>query len=275
MFGFKGRKSSFDLSLPLQKEESVCASEISSESPQNQNFSRSEPQVRANCDLYRLARFGANISDAYSCFIFLPAELMAQLICSPVLASAESGRTLVLAGSHTLSNDTIADCRVTRESGLIGWVSKHNRSIHVSPFELDSRTLGIYSTDQQLKSFLGVPIPLDLPNVRVSGAGVIACDSKKSFAFSKLQTKLLENLAAEISNTIQLLLTYNEQGQTDVAWQSFLRRSEELISAIGHQSVEILRLRLSNFMHLESTIGTTSCLALIEQAYRLLLSQRQ
>jgi len=230
---------------------------------------RSEPQVKVNCDLQRLARFGANISDAHSCFIFLPAELLTTLTCTPKLNEGADSSTLVLAGYHSLSSSVIVDCRLPRGAGLIGWVAKHNRSIHVSPFELDSRTLGIYSSDQQLKSFVGVPVALDHGRTTAC-AGVIACDSKKSFAFSKLQIKLLEDLAAEISNTVQLLLLYGWQGQVDVAWQTFLRRAEELALALGNTAVEILRIRLANFEALESSLGTSAALALAEQLFRLL-----
>jgi hypothetical protein len=111
------------------------------------------------------------------------------------------------------------NAKIARGNGLIGWVAKHNRSIHVSPFERDSRTLGIYSEDQQLKSFIGIPVNLGAGNPsggasspsaggeESANVGVIACDSKKSFAFSKLQGKLLEDLAAEVSNTVRLIRT--------------------------------------------------------------------
>ena len=219
-----------------------------------------------------MARFGANLSDAHSCFIFLPNDLMASLAGSPPPADFNrTARSLTLAGYHSLSNDVIENCSLPPGDGLIGWVAKHNKAIHVSPFELDSRTLGIYASDQQLKSFIGIPISLDcgLPtNSQVTG--VLASDSKKSFAFSKLQGKLLEDLAQEIANTIELLLLYGSQGQTDVAWQTFLRRSEELVAALGAGSVEILRLKLVNFAELEVLLGTSSCLALVEQIFRLL-----
>lgn len=222
-----------------------------------------------NCDLYRLARFGANLSDAHSCFIFLPAELVARLTCSPSSDDKEQGRALVLTGFHSLSTDIVADCRLPRGSGLIGWVAKHRRSIHVSPFELDSRTLGMYHNDQQLKSFIGIPIPLVPEQGQDLGAGVIACDSKKSFAFSKLQGKLLEDLAAEVANTLELLMVYSSQGQADVAWNTFVRRSEELGAALGHGSVDLLRLKLANFEVLEQRLGTAKALALADQVYRL------
>ena len=91
--------------------------------------------------------------------------------------------TLELAGFHTLSNDIISNCVIPKGDGLIGWVSKHKQAIHVSPFERDSRTLGTYSRDQSLKSFIGIPV--QIPVGSQLQYGVIACDSKKSYAFSE------------------------------------------------------------------------------------------
>ncbi len=266
MFGF-GKKSGSDRSIN-PSEKTVPANVAPVTAPSFEDEKSSEPQVKVNCDLYRLARFGANIADAHSCLIFLPANLMAQLTCSPS-SFGHNNQELVIAGYHSLCSDIVKDFSVASGTGLIGWVAKHGRSIHVSPFEMESRTLGIYSTDQQLKSFIGVPINLTSQTSQGPCWGVIACDSKKSYAFSKPQGKLLEDLAAEVANTVQLLLSYSSQGQSDIAWQTFLRRSEELASALGHNSIELMRLKTDNFDHLETTMGTSGCLYLSEQMFRL------
>ncbi len=236
----------------------------------NLQSQRPEPQVKVFADLCRLSRFGANISDAHSCFIFLPSQVLSALSCLNT-TNSETTRTLVMAGYHSLSNNVVDECILPRDSGLIGWVAKHGRSIHVSPFELDSRTLGLYTSDQQLKSFIGIPVRIS-PSDEASAQlwGVIACDSKKSFAFSKIQGKLLDDLAREVSNTIELLLMYGAQGHSDVAWQVFLRRSTELAASLTTQSIQLLRLKLLNFDELEAASGTSQALALVEQLYRLI-----
>ncbi|MCB0335560.1 MAG: hypothetical protein KDD62_04620, partial [Bdellovibrionales bacterium] len=48
--------------------------------------------------LCRLARFGANITDSHSCFVFLPA-----LPSGSQLTQAYSEKHIVLAGYHSLS----------------------------------------------------------------------------------------------------------------------------------------------------------------------------
>lgn len=234
------------------------------------------PSQRGYADLCRLARFGANLADAHSCFIFFHASVIASL--DPSLIGPEGvPDTMVLAGFHSLCPEVIPHSQVSRGNGLVGWVAKHARSIHVSPFELDSRTLGIYSSDQQLKSFIGIPIRLDdtYGMLASSGAeqehltGVLACDSKKSFAFSKLQGKLLEDLAREVSSTVGLLVEQQGRAHPDVAWHSFLRRASELSRSVGIQSLEVTRIVPTNFHALERSSGTSAALTAVEQVYRI------
>lgn len=217
-------------------------------------------------DLARLARFGANITDAHSCLIFIPTTCLSLVEGSPV-----KDDLLELVAHHSLANDVITGYRLTGDSGLIGWVSRHKRSIHVSPFEHDSRTLGIYAEHQDLKSFIGIPLRFDFVDDKLS-AGVVACDSKKTYAFSKLQGKLLEELAAEISNNVKLRL-FNERGvmrgAPELGWSTFVRKGLQLEEALGATSIEILRVRISNFAELEATYGTQEAGKMVEQLFRL------
>lgn len=234
-----------------------------------------DPETRARQNLCRLARFGANLSDAHSCFIFLPPKY-AHLDTSELLTSSrrdeESNKFLIMGGYHSLSNDILEQCRVSRGVGLIGWVSKYSRSIHVSPFEHDSRTLGTYSTEQHLKSFIGIPIPLYNGSLEgeSEAVGVLCCDSKKSFAFSKLHGKLLEDLAAEVSNTLSLLLSSTAKEIGEQSWDSFVKRGSELAQSVGPSSVEMLRVRLQNFEAIELRLGTRRTLELVERIYILI-----
>jgi hypothetical protein len=212
--------------------------------------------MKANDEnLCRMARFGANISDAYGCYIFLP----------------NSSNSLLLAGFHSLSNEVIRDCEILPNAGLVGWVAKHKRSIHVSPFERDSRTLGFYFQDQNLKSFIGIPVLVrSSPNNSEDGVGVIACDSKKSFAFSKLQGKLLEDLSYEITNYLHLASIAKESALPKVSWNSFFARSSQLLNSLGRDSIEIIRIQIANFSSIEQSIGSAQTLILLEQLYRLI-----
>lgn len=217
-------------------------------------------------DLERLARFGANVLDAHSCFIFVPGQILSE-IASETQGIAQD--TLYLLGTHSLSTSVINGCSIKNEMGLIGWVARNGRSIHVSPFERDSRVLGVYKEDQQLKSFIGIPVPVILKD-GTSISGVVACDSKKAFAFSKLQGKLLEELGEEVGAIVSL----HRKAQTSVGgtqtWEQFLKRGYELSETVGQNSIEVLRVRISNYQSLENVMGTGGAVQFVEQIFRLI-----
>lgn len=233
-------------------------------------------EVSLRQELSRLARFGANIVDAHSCFILLPSAVLDLFssslnIGSPSLKNSYRSDMLELAGYHSLSNDIRPGCIISRETGLIGWVAKHQRAIHVSPFEHDSRTLGTYAHDQQLKSFMGVPVNLQCDRqVDVSLTGVVACDSKKAFAFSKLQGKLLEEFALQVAQTLNLYTALLENKEPQQNWIGFLERAHQLAEALSMESIEILRLRFPSATTLEAQFGTTRLCEIFEQVERLI-----
>ena len=219
-------------------------------------------------NLHRLARFGANIADAYGCYIFLRYNKIFGKNNSAAENQALNNQ-VILCGYHSLSNDVIANCKIEVGHGLIGWVAKHKRSIHVSPFERDSRTLGLYFNDQSLKSFIGIPVYCDT-NDEENIAGVVACDSKKSFAFSKLQGKLLEDLACEISFHLKMTLQIMQSTVNKNSWHKFISMTNNLSASIGRDSLEIFRIKLENFYELEKTLGSGRALAMTEQVYKLI-----
>jgi hypothetical protein len=153
------------------------------------------------------------------------------------------------------------------DAGLIGWVAKHGRAIHVSPFDRDSRTLGVYSTDQELKSFIAVPIKL--PN-STSIWGVVACDSRKSFAFSKLQGKLLEELAEQATCLLRMGYEDTHSTQGELSWEKFLAAGSHMLSTVGADSLELIRIKPCNIKELEQTLGIGGTLQLMAQVTRLI-----
>lgn len=231
-------------------------------------LSPSMPADRVREDFGRLARFGANICEAHSCFIFIPYEALCALIGSVPPSVIEERKALVLVGVHSLSADEIiAHCRLPSGFGLVGWVARHKRAAHVSPFDLDSKTLGLYTTKQELKSFIATPI--NLPSSLAAENGVIACDSKKTYAFSRVQGKLIDDLSKEISNTIELLIARQQSGQPAVIWNNFAAKANEIRNSLGESSIEILRISLSNAGRLELALGTGDFVLLTEQLFRL------
>ncbi len=216
--------------------------------------------------LNQLASLGLNLTDAHSCFIFLPTRR----------------GSLKLVGAHSLCREIVRDFELPNGSGLIGWIARHRRAIHVSPFENDSRTLGVYRSDQQLKSFIGAPIIVPcLPDDEGSspeqasalGCGVIACDSRKSFAFSKLQGRLLEGLALQAAQTVGLLLESAGQRERFPSGKQGLSQFVQGVQKLGHSlglsAVEVLRLRCKNFSGLELGYGTQKSIEVFEQVEKL------
>ena len=230
----------------------------------------SEESTRA--DLLRLAQFGANIVEAYSCFVLLPSGLCRALRLNDIGSSPlpqGDGEMLELVAGHSLSNHVLAGARLSVGSGMVGWVAKHHRAIHVSPFERDSRLLGMYSDDEHLKCFLGVPIELTGLPREGEACGVLTCDSRKSFAFTKIQGKLLQELAVHIGGVLRLWHQLLGAGTQNSSWGSFVARSVQLAEALGPSSVEAVRLVPQNLSVLEERLGCEEASALYEQVVRL------
>lgn len=238
-----------------------------------ENANRLQTNLRR--DLSRLSRFGANVVDAHSCFILAPSAVLNKFAETVRLGSSSIDNSyradvLEVGGFHSLSNEVLPGALIPSESGLIGWVSKHARAIHVSPFEHDSRTLGVYSSDQNLKSFIGIPVNFtpDAGDQRLTG--VIACDSKKAFAFSKLQGKLLEEFSLEVSRIVNLSIEQTRSTSQEQSWTGFSERAHQLCEALGMNSVEVMRIRPVNFDELERQLGSAQSIEMANQVERLI-----
>lgn len=241
---------------------------VSSLSDRNPNRDGNDSSVYTH--LCRLARFGANISDAHTCSIFIPLQVLAA--CSELAESQKrsTSDSLVLGGFHSLSDAIVRDSTLPLDSGLVGWVAKHRQPIHVSPFEHDSRTLGMYASDQSLKSFVGIPILFRSREQHRNVAGVVACDSKKSFAFSKLQGKLLSDLAEEVTSTLELLIETHSSESSEDSFETFTHRMVSLVQSLGEHSIDILRMQLCNSAALEQSRGIHGWQDAVDQVQRLI-----
>ena len=147
--------------------------------------------------LRHMAGLIANITESYTVAIFL---------------ADNQNRELVSSGVHTLSREFLPEVRIGFGSGLVGWTAENRVRISVCPFERDASTLLYYAQDQDLKSFIAVPILAS--NAKGTGddlLGVIACDSKKSYAYAKIAEKILIDCAAQ---TAVLLDLYSKIGVT-------------------------------------------------------------
>lgn len=182
-------------------------------------------------NLTSLAELLANVTESFSSSIFL-------------LDSEKE--ELVLAGAHTLSRDFIEEARIPFGSGLIAWVAENKVRVSVCPFEHDARTLQVYKEDQGLKSFLAVPIKDHAERV----LGVVACDSKKTYAFSKTTEKLVEECAKQAASIIELHKQIDslpatlrvDHSKLDEAVENFRNREteQELLESAANLSRDII-----------------------------------
>lgn len=142
----------------------------------------------------QMAELIANTTESYSVIIFE--------------ANNKQKRLSSLA-AHSLSRELIEGVEIGYGSGLVGWTAENRVRISVCPFERDATTLLYYSCDQDLKSFIAVPV-LDARDGETL-VGVIACDSKKSYAYSKVAEKVLLNCAEQTANLFEL---FNSAGSS-------------------------------------------------------------
>lgn len=248
-------------------------------------------------DLKKLAKLAASVSEAHTACIFLPTGL---------LTSPTPSRTFELPGStpptpqtivnndtielnkvfhlgpdlvngsvemvavQSLSTSVVRDCRIQVGNGLIGWVAENSRSIHVAPFDMDSSVLGVYADSEAIKSLVAVPIPMPTENQNArTFSGVLMCDSRKALSFSKAQVKHLEDIATLISRLLFWTLFKKEATTAESSWDSFLTKTTQLGDAIGHDSIELVRVSLEAFSEIEAAHGITFAVQQSEHFTRL------
>lgn len=215
-------------------------------------------------DLSRIAKFAANLTDSYSAFLFLPAEILSRLGEETFGAR---GSTLVIGGHHSLSRNLIVETHVPQGHGLTGWVSKTKQPILVSLFDRDSKTLGVYRNEENIKSFIGVPFKI--PGV-TQNSGVITCDSLKPYTFSKLHGKLLEDLGEEVTSILSLHTELLELQSKQSTWGQFYKQAHVIINTLGPLAISVLRMHITNVPALESAHGSEKLEVILDQLQRLI-----
>ncbi|MFQ5892934.1 MAG: GAF domain-containing protein [Nitrospinota bacterium] len=144
-------------------------------------------------DIDHLIKLIASVAEAFTAALFLPAQ---------------RNKTLTLAACHSLSPHIRDDCTIEVGSGLVGWVAANGEAIAVSDFKPETTTLGFYKVDEEIKSFLAVPVPMG------DGCGVLAVDSKRSYVFPPRMQKLMTLFADHVgrwlhNSAVQALMVQN------------------------------------------------------------------
>lgn len=111
---------------------------------------------------------------------------------SAVLFVADrAGQPLRMRAFHSLSGHIDPDAVIYPGQGLLGWAYKTQRPVNVDQVSFESDRLLFYTCDENIKSFMAVPLP--------SIHGVLAVDSKQRYFFTDKSTKLLMQFGSSIS----------------------------------------------------------------------------
>jgi GGDEF domain-containing protein len=107
----------------------------------------------------------------------------------------DSSRLLTLRAFHSLSKNIVANAQFAAEDGsLIGWVAKSNQPLTIDHFDRDTKTLPYYKSDENIKSFLALPLE--------KRKGVLCVDSKRQYVFTSKDQKLLAGFVTVIGNAL-------------------------------------------------------------------------
>lgn len=121
-----------------------------------------DPELQALIDLC------LNNLDGYSAVLFL---------------ADQEGGPLTLRAYQTLSRHIDPYTVIQPGHGLLGWAYKNDKPVIVDQVSFGSDRLLFYTRDENIKSFMAVPLP-GLP-------GVLAVDSKQRYIFTDKSAKLL------------------------------------------------------------------------------------
>jgi len=95
------------------------------------------------------------------------------------------------------------------------------------------------------------------------------CDSTKAEGFSNSEVKALEHFSVIIQRLLFWALRAESGAHVETSWERFKQKTAELGDAIGHSSIEILRIRLESLRTLEVSGGVSLAVQMSEQFFRL------
>jgi hypothetical protein len=232
-------------------------------------------------DLQEVARLVSAITEAHSTAIFLPTDILSELLGE---ISGQRSASIDLIAVHSQSK-LVKDCRVQVGHGLLGWVAEQGRPIHLAQCDVSSSALSLYTEQEPIKSLVAVPIvthntTVTAPYLRTTATalagsistwpcGVLMCDSTQVDGFTNTQIKVLEQFALLVHKLLCWVKRSANGAQVETSWELFKQKTAQLGDAIGHSSVELLRIRLESITELESKGGISLAMQLSEQFLRL------
>jgi diguanylate cyclase (GGDEF)-like protein len=139
--------------------------------------------VTEDKELENLIKLVSNITDAHTSALFWLNKEQNQLQLKTV---------------YSLSRHLQPQASIELGSGLLGWVAKNAKPVNVGKFIHDSRTLQYYTAEENIKSFVAVPV---MDNGRL--VGVLSADSKRNYLFNDKHQKILDDFGRQFCQLIE------------------------------------------------------------------------
>jgi hypothetical protein len=218
-------------------------------------------------DIQELTRLASLVTGAHTAAIFVPNDASIDLV------------------AFTSEASLVKNARIQVGHGLLGWVAEHGKSIHLAPCDISSSAIGIYVDQEPVKSLAAVPIRVrrsntpesrphlsqttnasDLSNVSF---GVLMADSVSTAGFSNKEIRILEQIARSVEGFLSWSSKADQVSPVETSWDIFKQSTGDLGDAIGHDSIELLRMRLDSLREIEATGGVSVAVQISEQFTRL------
>ena len=171
-------------------------------------------------EIYNLIKLVSNTTEAHTTALF---------VCSP------SNRQLVLRTIYSLTRDINEEITVDFGTGFIGWVAGNNKPLNAPKFQYDYRNLPYYLRNEEIKSFLAVPI-MTLSAL----SGVLCIDSKRSFVFTEKDQKILSGFADQFSLILQREKQLSSLTEEAEDYKKLLNLHNEITSESGKSMLELM-----------------------------------
>ncbi|MBI3089650.1 MAG: diguanylate cyclase [Candidatus Tectomicrobia bacterium] len=172
-------------------------------------------------ELESLIALVSNVADSFTTTLFL---------------ADQQKQELRLASFHTLGNSVIQGTVIPYGHGLVGWVANHCQAVNVSEFNRDTKTLQFYSQDEEIKSFMAVPV------VEQELLGVLCIDSKKQYVFTPKLQKLLQGFADQAALVLRRQQVFEQQQSLRASIETLYEYCRGLHERIGAQATDRLTL---------------------------------
>ena len=108
-----------------------------------------------------------------------------------MFVAEREGRPLKLRAFKSLSSHIDPEAVIQPGAGLLGWAHKTGRVVNVDQVSFETERLLFYTRDEEIKSFMAVPLP--------EIAAVLAMDSKRRYIFTEKSAKLFMQFSQSIA----------------------------------------------------------------------------